>query len=158
MTTTWIDGKAGRKSQNCLWDSSFKALIFASNFDWWWKMGVVWTSQAQKSMNNARKPSTSTVQRWTNRSKVMLCIWWDQTGVLYHDLFKLSETVTGDRYQHQLLNLSPAISTNRPHCGLRHDKIILQHDNARPHLPKPVKETLKNWAGRFYLTRRTHQS
>lgn len=97
----------------------------------------------RKSWTMPGEPSTSTVQRWTNRSKVLLCIWWDQTGVLYYELLKPSETVTGDRYKHQLLNLRQAIDTKRPQYGLRHDRIILQHDNARPHLAKQVKETLK---------------
>jgi len=29
----------------------------------------------------------------------MLCIWWDQLGVVYYELLKPSETITGDRMQ-----------------------------------------------------------
>ena len=28
-------------------------------------------------------------------SKVMLCIWWDQLGVVYYELLKPTETITG---------------------------------------------------------------
>ncbi|GFX30635.1 mariner Mos1 transposase [Trichonephila clavipes] len=31
-------------------------------------------------------------------------IWWDQLGVVYYELLKPTETITGDRYRTQLLN------------------------------------------------------
>ncbi|KAG5307599.1 MOS1T transposase, partial [Pseudoatta argentina] len=48
----------------------------------------------------------------------------------------LLSTITGDRYRLQLMRLSRALK----------EKVILLHDNARPHVAKPVKtylETLK---------------
>ena len=78
-------------------------------------------------------------------SKVMLCIWWDQLGV-YYELLKPTETITGDRYRTQLMRLSRALKDKRPQYNERHDEVILQHDNARPHVAKVVKtylETLK---------------
>lgn len=118
---------------------SFLHRIVTGDEKWVWYENP----KRRKSWTMPGEPSTSTVQRCTNRSKVMLCIWWDQTGVLYYELLKPSETVTGDRYQQQILNLSQAIITKRPQYGQRHDHIILQHDNARPHFAKSVKETLK---------------
>ncbi|KAG5317273.1 MOS1T transposase, partial [Pseudoatta argentina] len=53
---------------------------------------------------------------------------------------------TGDRYRLQLMRLSRALKEKRPLYAQRHDKMILLHDNARPHVAKPVKtylETLK---------------
>ncbi|KAG5307798.1 MOS1T transposase, partial [Pseudoatta argentina] len=53
---------------------------------------------------------------------------------------------TGNRYRLQLMRLSRALKENRPLYAQRHDKVILLHDNARPHVAKPVKtylETLK---------------
>ncbi|GFU99460.1 mariner Mos1 transposase [Trichonephila clavipes] len=44
------------------------------------------------------------------------------------------------------MRLSRALKDKRPHYNERHDKVILQHDNARPHVAKVVKtylETLK---------------
>ncbi|KAG5317551.1 MOS1T transposase, partial [Pseudoatta argentina] len=55
-------------------------------------------------------------------------------------------TITGDRYRLQLMRLSRALKEKRPLYAQRHDKVILLHDNARPHVAKPVKtylETLK---------------
>lgn len=76
--------------------------------------------------------------------KVMLCIWWDQKGVIYYELLNPGETVTGDVYRLQLIRLKRAISDERPEYATRHESIILQHDNARPHVAQPVKKYLEN--------------
>ncbi|KAG5312954.1 MOS1T transposase, partial [Pseudoatta argentina] len=50
------------------------------------------------------------------------------------------------QYRLQLMRLSRALKEKRPLYAQRHDKAILLHDNARPHVTKPVKtylETLK---------------
>ncbi|KAG5322907.1 MOS1T transposase, partial [Pseudoatta argentina] len=50
------------------------------------------------------------------------------------------------RYRLQLMRLSRALKEKRPLYAQRYDKVILLHDNARPHVAKPVKtylETLK---------------
>ena len=78
--------------------------------------------------------------------KIMLCIWWDQLGVVYYELLQPNETITGEVYRRQLMRLSRALKVKRPETVARHDKVILQHDNARPHVARPVKtylETLK---------------
>jgi len=66
--------------------------------------------------------------------------------VVYYELLQPNETITGDRYRLQLMRLSRALREKRPQYAERHDKVILQHDNARPHVAKQVKtylETLK---------------
>jgi len=46
-----------------------------------------------------------------------------------------------------MINLDRAVKDKRPQYGGRHDKVILQHDNAMPHVAKTVQETLQvlNW-------------
>jgi len=78
----------------------------------------------------------------------MLCIWWDQLGVVYYELLKPNETITRALYRTQLMRfLEPSTQgKTRLHYYSRHDKIILLHDNARPHVAALVKtylETLK---------------
>ena len=73
----------------------------------------------------------------------MLCIWWDQRGIIYYELLKPSETITGDRYRLQLLRLNQALKKKRPEWHNRHNKLIMLHDNARPHVIKPVKKYLE---------------
>ncbi|VVC35246.1 Ribonuclease H-like domain,Winged helix-turn-helix DNA-binding domain [Cinara cedri] len=75
--------------------------------------------------------SSSTAVQNIHGLKVMLCIW----GSL-----QLKNT------RRQLIRLSRALKEKRPETETRHDYVILQHDNARPHVAQVVKtylETLK---------------
>lgn len=101
----------------------------------------------KKSRCRLGEPSTSTAKPNIHGSKVMLCIWWDQKGVVYYELLKSGQTINGEQYRQQLMDLSRALKEKRPKYAKRHDKVIFQHDNARPHVAKPVKETLEalNW-------------
>jgi len=58
---------------------------------------------------------------------------------MYYKLLKPSQIITGDLYQKQLMRLSRALKNKRPQYNKRHDKVILQHDNARPYNAKKVK-------------------
>jgi len=91
--------------------------------------------------------STSTAKPNIHRKKnSLLCIWWDQLGVVYYELLKPNETIIVVLYWTQLIRLSRALKEKRAHYYSRHDKIILLHDNARSHVAAPVKtylETLK---------------
>ena len=63
---------------------------------------------------------------------------------MYYELLRPGETVTGDRYRQQLIKLNQALKRKRPECGNRTHKVIFLHDNARPHVIKPVKTYLAN--------------
>jgi len=97
--------------------------------------------------DNPKRKKSSTAKLNIHGAKLMLCIWWDQLGVVYYELLQPNETITGERYQQQLMQLSRALKQKRPDYAKRHDKVIFQHDNARPHITKAVKETLEalNW-------------
>ncbi|GFT45893.1 mariner Mos1 transposase [Trichonephila clavipes] len=100
----------------------------------------------RKSWGCPGHASTSTAKPNIHGSMVMLSIWWGQLGAVYYELLKPAETITGDRYRTQLMRLSRALKDKRPQYNERHDEVILQHDNARPHVAKVVKtylETLK---------------
>jgi len=62
--------------------------------------------------------------------------------LLYYELLKPNETITGALYRTQLMRLSRALKEKCAHYS-RHDKIILLHDNAQPHVAAPVKTYLK---------------
>ncbi|GBL73280.1 Mariner Mos1 transposase [Araneus ventricosus] len=90
--------------------------------------------------------STSSAKPNIYGSKLLLCICWDHLGVVYYELLKPNGTITGYRYQLQLIRLSRALREKGPLYEQEHDKVILQHDNARSHDSKQVKtflETLK---------------
>ena len=73
----------------------------------------------------------------------MLCICWDQLGVVYYELLKSNETIIGALYRTQLMRLSRVHEEKRVHYYSRHDNVILLHDNARPHVAAPVKTCLE---------------
>ena len=97
----------------------------------------------RKSWGMSGHASTSTTRPNIHATKVMLCIWWDQLCVVYYELSKTNETVTADRYRTQLLRLSRALKEKRPQYQERHDKVILQLENVRPHVVKPVMTYLE---------------
>ena len=72
----------------------------------------------------------------------MLCIWWNQKDLVYYELLKPGDSITGDWYR-LLIRLSHALREKRPKYEQRHDKVILLHDNARPHVAKVVKNIWK---------------
>ena len=67
----------------------------------------------RKSWEVSGHASTSTAKPNIHGSKVMLCIWWDQLGVVYYELLKPTETITGDRYRTQLMRLSRELKDKR---------------------------------------------
>ncbi|GFX89030.1 mariner Mos1 transposase [Trichonephila clavipes] len=114
--------------------------------DWGQKWVRYDNPKRRKSWGYPGHASTPTAKPNINDSKVTLSIWWDQLGAVYYELLKPTETITGDRYRTQLMRLSRALKDKRPQYNERHDKVILQHGNARPHAAKVVKtylETLK---------------
>ncbi|MBJ5594297.1 hypothetical protein JGG70_24330 [Salmonella enterica subsp. enterica serovar Typhimurium] len=68
---------------------------------------------------------------------------WDQVGVLHSELLQPGETISAERYRRQLLHVKHALTEKRPQYDKRHDKVILLHDNAKPHVAKHVQEMLE---------------
>ena len=98
----------------------------------------------KKSYVKPGQPGTSMPKPNIHGAKVMLCIWWDQKGVIHYELLKPGQTITGDFYRQQLIRLKRAIAEKRPEYATRHESIIFHHDNARPHVAVPVKNYLEN--------------
>jgi len=96
----------------------------------------------KKSWALPGRASSSRAKSNIHSSKIIFCISWNQLGVVYYELLKPSETITGDLYRKQLMCLSQALKDKRPKYNERHDKVILQHGNARPHLAKSIKTYL----------------
>ena len=67
----------------------------------------------------------STARPNIHSAKVMLCILWDQLGVIYYELLKLSETIIEVGYRMQLMRLSRSLKEKRPQYQERDDKVIL---------------------------------
>jgi len=75
----------------------------------------------KKSWLALGEASTSTARPNRFGKKTMLCVWWDHKGIVYYELLKPGETVNGERYRQQLINLSHALLEKRPEWDTRHD-------------------------------------
>ena len=72
--------------------------------------------------------------------KVFLCIWRDKNGMVCYELLKPGQTITGERYKQQFIEMNCA---KRPEWANRRGRVMLLYDNSHPHVAKPVKETLE---------------
>ncbi|KAG5313575.1 MOS1T transposase, partial [Pseudoatta argentina] len=91
-------------------------------------------------------PSASSQMHAHQIDQKAVVLYLGPTGKCNFRIETAHETITEDRYRLQLMRLSRALKEKRPLYAQRHDKVILLHDNARPHVAKPVKtylETLK---------------
>ena len=71
----------------------------------------------------------------------MLTIFWDSKGPILEDFLEEGSTINSARYCYLLANLlKPAIRIK--HRGLLSNKVLLHHDNARPHVAKATIETV----------------
>lgn len=68
-------------------------------------------------------------------------------GVVYYELLKPNETITTERYQQQLERLNDNLMQKRPSIASNRRKVILLHDNARPHVTIAVKQTDRSRMG-----------
>ena len=71
---------------------------------------------------------------------------FEDADVIYYELLKPNENITGERHRTQSMRLRRALRKKRAQYEQRHANVILQHGNVRTHDAKPVKtylETLK---------------
>jgi len=72
----------------------------------------------------------------------MLCLFWDQKGLVYYELLEPGQTVDQIRYQQQMRVLTAALLEKRPEWHNRHEGKILLHDNAPAHRTTATKKVL----------------
>lgn len=74
--------------------------------------------------------------------RIMMSVWWDYRGIIYFELLPRNITITGQIYCDQLGRLEAKLKKARP--GLVNRKnVIIQHDNARPHISKIAQQKIK---------------
>jgi len=92
------------------------------------------------AMFQHRQPSRIFMEK---NSKLTCCV-FDGISLVSCIMNQPNETITGALYRTQLIEPS---KEKRAHYYSRHNKIILLHDNARPHVAAPIKTYLEtfNW-------------
>ena len=96
----------------------------------------------KKQWLNPGQASKNTPKPDIHGKKVMLCVWWDLKGIIHYEVLEPKQTVNSDVYSQQLRRLSEKIREKRSVPGHGNRKVILLHDNARPHVALQTKETI----------------
>ena len=73
----------------------------------------------------------------------MLTVFWDSKGPILEDYLEKGRRINSARYSDLLANnLKPSVRTKRQ--GLLSKKVLLLHDNARPHTASQTVETINH--------------
>ena len=74
-----------------------------------------------------------------------MTVFWDHRGVIFIDFLPKGETVNSRRYCDTLKKLARAIRVKRPSM----QKVILHHDNARPHTARATAAAIAAKCGQY---------
>ena len=74
--------------------------------------------------------------------KIMATVFWDAKGILLIEYMPKGTSINAEAYQKTLINLRKAICNKR---RLLASKVLLFHDNARPHTARATVELLKKF-------------
>ena len=116
-------------------------------------MGFVWNPVRRKQYLSREEKPLKTARPGLHSKKALLCVWWDQIGIIHFEVFMMGQTVTANIYCQQLERLREALITKRPALVNRRG-IILQQDNARPHTAKVTHQKSEVLVG---TSSRAHQ-
>lgn len=86
------------------------------------------------------------------KRKIMLCVWWDQHGLIYYELLPSEETVNINRYHQQIINLNNAVCEKRRQYNECDNKVVLLHCNAPSDASTVVEDTFKSLGWETYET------
>ena len=113
--------------------------------------------ERKRSWGKWNEPPPTTPKAGLHPKKVMVCIWWDWKGVLYYQLLLENQTINSNKYRSQLDQLKAALDKKRPELVNR-KRIIFHQDNARQHVSLRTRFLCYSLAGKFWFTRRIHQT
>ena len=140
------------QAQTC-WDlptltrllQKWRRRIFEQNSHRRWNMGPSLWARIQKAKYGVETPriaSEEEIQDSTFCGKGER-LFWDSKGPILEDYLEKGRTINSARYSDMLANnLKPAVHTKRQ--GLLSKKVLLLHDNARPHTASHTVETINH--------------
>ena len=97
----------------------------------------------KKSYVKLCQPAKSTAKPNIHGAKVMLCIWWDQKGVLYYGLLKSSELINGERPM--LGSFTPPTLWYSPDLAPSDYHLFRSMQNALTVIRFTSEQGIKNW-------------
>lgn len=75
--------------------------------------------------------------------KILISVWWCQTGLIHYEFLKKGESITSDVYCNQLERMHQKLKVLHPAIVNRNIPILL-HDNARPHVAKQTLQKVND--------------
>jgi [histone H3]-lysine36 N-dimethyltransferase SETMAR len=91
---------------------------------------------------NAKESPCIQVEPSLNSKKILLSVWWDVNVMIFFNLLPVNQTINSEIYCKHLESLNQALREKRPQL-IKGDRIILQHDNARPHIAEMTRNKIR---------------
>jgi len=102
---------------------------------------VLYNNEERKSYWLDRdEPAPSVPRVGPHPRRHLLTVWWCVHGIVHYELLR-EGTITADFYSQQLLRVELEIRENFQ-ALLNSGKIVLLHDNARPHIARTTRDTV----------------
>jgi histone-lysine N-methyltransferase SETMAR len=137
LTAAQREKRVAACQQNCSLRRNFNWLDNLITGDEKWVLYINKTRKRQWLPPGAKAQPTP--KAGLHPEKRMLCIWWTVQGVVYWELLPNRATVNAARYRIQLNRLAAELQrTRQDRC-----QIFFQHDNAKPHVAKTIKQKLE---------------
>ena len=111
-------------------DKTFVSLIVTGDETWIYH----YEPESKRSSIKWRHPTSPRVKKFKSQRlarKIMATVFWDIEGVILVDFMPKGTTITSDVYIDTLRKLKARLRRVRSHLDM--SKVLLQHDNARPH-------------------------
>ncbi|GFS10848.1 histone-lysine N-methyltransferase SETMAR [Elysia marginata] len=101
------------------------------------------TKQDSMTWKHPFSPVTKKFKVMRSAKKIMGTVFWDSRGVLLFETLQREETINAVRYCQTLDKLREAI--RRKHPRQLTNRVILQHDNATPHIARVTQGWLEKY-------------
>ena len=88
-------------------------------------------------------PKTKKFKTEKSAGKIMATVFWDVHGPLLDDFLPRGATVNSEAYIQTLKKLKARIRRVRPNLDM--DRVLFQHDNARPHTSARTREIIDSF-------------
>ena len=102
--------------------------------------------QLKRSSMEWRHPTSPRAKKFKSQrsaGKIMATVFWDIEGVILVDFMPKGTTINSDAYINTLRKLKAKLRRVRSHLDM--SKVLLQHDNAKPHTSLKTREVIASF-------------
>ena len=103
--------------------------ISQSDCNLWWKVDFIWQPAVTSSLLDQEEAPKHFPKPNLHQKKIMVISWWSTAGLMYYSFLNLSETITSEKYAHQVDEMYHKLQCLQPALVNRKEPILLC-DNA----------------------------